>query len=78
MVGCFFLALKGYEELSDKQKLSFIEELDLIYGRRKLFDVVRYESALRAMILQWQKETDGKSLSFAEAIRELRGVSEVA
>ena len=47
----------------------------MIYGRRKLFDVVRYESSLRAQILQWQSESAASGISLAKSLRDIRGVS---
>ena len=72
----FFVALKGYDDLSQETQLAFVEELDMIYGRRKLFDVVRFESSLRAQILQWQSEESAASgISLAKSLRDIRGVS---
>ena len=75
LFGLFFVALKGYDDLSQETQLAFVEELDMIYGRRKLFDVVRYESSLRAQILQWQSESAASGISLAKSLRDIRGVS---
>ena len=75
--GCFgFTALERYQQLPKEKQLAFLDELDVTYGRRRSYDVVRFETNLRSKIEDWQEETKavGSSFVLSQAVRNLRNV----